>query len=409
MKLRTLLAASTAIGLTSLIAVAGYNSRQLDTGAFCLQETAGVTSTDRWCLGVGGVQDVTAGVSADSAATNDMFDITMDTPVDTTGTNTHNALTIDIGIGNATGGTNTARGIQIDAIAGDAQVTTTGINIGNMTGTGGTENAIVIGTGWDLAALIQSGVTLDDATTDSPVMTFQDATDETVTVSKVDAGALDITSSATGTNDGLRVMAGSFFVGNGTPGETINGEDMYVEGLSEFDGTANFDGTADFDGAITIDSTTITEETLKFMARSHFIVCGDLDTVNNNTLYFAPTQGIVSSATVGQRTCNTTTAGNATEATVDEPAIETTAIYPLGMTCWTDDLGATVTFTLRTAGAAYMSGGIVVSVADNIRSGAVNVIGSTAIASGATVAIAAASTADMGASTEFICEVSFAY
>ena len=385
-------AAFAAILLSSVAAWGAVNFVQKDDGSMCFRISNGFAETDSWCWSSLGVLDITpATITADSATTNDAWEIAFTTPVDTTGTNTHNALTIDLAIGNATGGTNTVRGVQIDAITADAQVT---------------ENAINVGTGWDLAALFGAGVTLDDGTTASPDLTFQDATDETAVLSKADAGNLTVTTVA---GDGLQVLTGNAFVGNGTPGETINGEDLYVEGISEFDGTANFDGAVDFDGSITIDSTAITEETLKFMARSHFIVCGDLDTVNNNTLYFAPTQGIVSSATVGQRTCNTTTAGNATEATVDEPAIEATAIYPLGMTCWTDDLGATVTFTLRTAGAAYMSGNIVVSVADNIRSGAVNVIGSTAIASGATVAIAAASTADMGASTEFICEVSFAY
>ncbi len=369
MKLRTLVAAMVAIGLTSLVAAAGYNSRQLDTGAFCLQETVGATSTDRWCLGVGGVQDVTAGVSANSAATNDMLDITMDTPVDTTGTNTHNALTIDIGIGNATGGTNTARGIQIDAIAGDAQVTTQGINIGNMTGTGGTEDALVIGTGWDDGIEVSSDV---------------------------------------------NILVENLYIGNGTPGETINGEDLYVEGISEFDGTANFDGTADFDGAITIDSTTVAENGVKYAGRGYFEVCGDIATVNANTVYYGPSQAVIDSATAGGAAlCNTDSAGSTTEATADEPPFPSRAWVPLGMVCYVTDMGATgspLTYTLRVGAAAYDAGAITMSIADNVLAGVspANTIGTTEVAADSTVAVALTSSGDVGAGA-FVCRISYAF
>lgn len=68
--------------------------------------------------------------AADSAATNEYTEIALTTPVDTTGTNTHNALTIDLAIGDASGGTNAATAVQIDGISGDAQVTETAVNIG---------------------------------------------------------------------------------------------------------------------------------------------------------------------------------------------------------------------------------------------------------------------------------------
>lgn len=408
MKLRTFLAASTAIGLTSLIAAAGYNSRQTDTGSFCLQETTGAAITDRWCLAANGVVDWAPGTTADSAATNDMMEITMDTPVDTTGTNTHNALTLDIGIGNATGGTNAARGLQIDAIAGDAQVSTTGINIGAMTATAATEIAINIGATWDHGIATASGITLDDGTTHSPTITFQDATDETAVFEKEDAEVLTLTTPA---GDGLEIRTGNLFVGNGTPGETINGEDLYVEGLSEFDGTANFDGAVDFDGTITIDSTLIAEEILKFPGRGRFTVCGDIATVNANTVYYGPSQAVIDSATAGMITCNTDAAGNTTEATADEPVLTADAIYPLGMVCYMTDMGATgspLTLTLRSAGAAYMSGTITMDIADNELSNAVSVVGTTAIASGATVAVALTSAGDVGAGA-FICQVEYAF
>ena len=93
---------------------------------------------------------------------------------------------------------------------------------------------------------------IDDGVTDSPAITMQDATDETAIIKKVDAGALTITSSASGANDGLNVLTGNVSIGNGTAGETINGEDLYVEGISEFDGQANFDGVADFDSTVSM-------------------------------------------------------------------------------------------------------------------------------------------------------------
>jgi hypothetical protein len=251
-------------------------------------------------------------------------------------------------------------------------------------------------------------LTIDDSSGAPPNIVLTDGTDETVTISKTDAAAMTITSSASGADDGLQILTGNLLVGNGTPGETINGEDLYIEGISEFDGTANFDGTVDFDGAWTIDSTTINEETIKNMARGWFEICGDAVTVNNNTVYYGPSQVLVSSATVGQITCDTTAAGNTTEATADAPALTNTAIYPLGMVCYTDDLGATTTFTLRSAEAA-ITPAISISIADNETSGAANATATTAIAAGATVAIAVASTADIGVGLEFICRISYAY
>ncbi|MEE9611861.1 MAG: hypothetical protein V3W19_11450, partial [Desulfatiglandales bacterium] len=65
----------------------------------------------------------------DSGATNDNTEVAFTTPIDTAGTQTHNALTVDLAIGNSTGGTNVVRGLQIDSITGDAEVTETAINV----------------------------------------------------------------------------------------------------------------------------------------------------------------------------------------------------------------------------------------------------------------------------------------
>ncbi len=246
--------------------------------------------------------------------------------------------------------------------------------------------------------------TLDDGSGASPSFVFKDETDETATLSKADAGNLSVTTVA---GDGLQILTGNFFIGNGTPGETINGEDLYVEGISEFDGTANFDGAVDLDGTITVGSTTLNTVPLTAQARGMFTICGDATTVNNNTVYYGASQVLTSSATAGSVVCDTTAVGNVTEATADEPVLAATAIYPLGMQCWNPDSGNTITYTLRSAAAA-ITPAISVSIADNILSGTTSATATTAIASGATVAVAVASTGNIG-TVPFRCDISYAY
>ena len=81
--------------------------------------------------------------------------------------------------------------------------------------------------------------TLDDGTGNSPTLTFTDATDETAVFEKVDSGYLTITTQAA---DGVNILTGNLKVGNGSPGQTINGEDAYIEGLLEVDGVIYADG-----------------------------------------------------------------------------------------------------------------------------------------------------------------------
>ncbi|MEP7166771.1 MAG: MerR family DNA-binding transcriptional regulator [Candidatus Woesebacteria bacterium] len=87
-------------------------------------------------------------LAADATAQN-VASVTFTTPADTTGTNLNQGISITPTIGNATAGTNTANIFNIDALTGDAQVTLNAVNIGALTGTGATETAINIGTGWD--------------------------------------------------------------------------------------------------------------------------------------------------------------------------------------------------------------------------------------------------------------------
>ncbi len=81
-------------------------------------------------LSLTGTLTDTRAPSADSATTNNGAKILFTTPVDTTGTNVHNALDIAPTIGNASGGSNTFTAIKLENVTGDAQVTEYGINIG---------------------------------------------------------------------------------------------------------------------------------------------------------------------------------------------------------------------------------------------------------------------------------------
>lgn len=98
------------------------------------------------------------------------------------------------------------------------------------------------------AKTLSGALTLDDGTTASPDFIMKDATDETATFSKVDAGFLTIT---TGAGDGVQVTTGNLKVGNGTPDTAQDGEDAYVEGTFEVDGALNLDGAVDIAGALT--------------------------------------------------------------------------------------------------------------------------------------------------------------
>ena len=90
------------------------------------------SAEDQIDIELGGADQVVlkAVAAADSAATNEYFEIALTVPVDTTGVNTHNMLTLDPSISNSTGGTNNLVGLQIDPITGDAEVTETAINFG---------------------------------------------------------------------------------------------------------------------------------------------------------------------------------------------------------------------------------------------------------------------------------------
>lgn len=153
--------------------------------------------------------------------TDYLFEIADTTNVMTAGTNSLVAFNIDLGIGNSTAGTNSVYGILIDGITQDAQ---------------NTETAMQIGNGWDRGLDLDGNSLYMDNDQDSY---FSELADDSIGFTP---GA------ASGS---LEVRTGNLQVGDGSPGETHNGEDFYVEGISEFDGAAYFDGAVDVDASIT--------------------------------------------------------------------------------------------------------------------------------------------------------------
>jgi hypothetical protein len=153
-----------------------------------------------------------------------IMEIADTTGIGQSGTNSQAALNIDLGIGNSTAGTNTIYGILIDAISQDAQ---------------NTETAIAIANGWDRGIDLDGNSIYLDNDQDTIIA---EASDDLITLTP---GA------ATGS---FEVRTGNLQVGDGTPGETHNGEDFYCEGISEFDGSAYFDGAVDMDGVLTLAS-----------------------------------------------------------------------------------------------------------------------------------------------------------
>lgn len=126
--------------------------------------------------------------------TDYIVEIQGSSPAWTANTNSIYALGVDLSIGNAQTGTHVVKGVVIDAITGDAQVTETGL---------------AVGSGWDVAADFDASVTIDGGVTN---------------------------------------------IGGGTPAVAAGDNDLFVTADLEVDGEIEADGTVDIDGAVSIDS-----------------------------------------------------------------------------------------------------------------------------------------------------------
>jgi len=150
--------------------------------------------------------------------------------------------------------------LTIDA-AGTGTITLGGTSTGKVT----TDNVVEMFGNVDIGnantdtlsitSIIDSNVTLDDGTTDSPSLILKDATDETGTFVKTDGSHTTFTPNAAG--QALQVLTGNLRVGNGSPGTaSMDGEDFYCEGESEFDGAMQVDGAATFASTVALAGTT---------------------------------------------------------------------------------------------------------------------------------------------------------
>jgi hypothetical protein len=168
--------------------------------------------------------------------------------------------------------------------------------------------------------------------------------------------------------------------------------------------TVDSGGTLSVNGTMKVDTVTVNKSQLSLPGRAVITICGDGTTINNNTVYYGPSKVPVAS---GERTCDITQAGNATEATADAPAIST-AFQVLSMDCLTADPGAAgVSFTLRNNAAATVPS-VTCSVANGGTGCVANVQTTTAIAANNPISIAAASSGDQG-TTPFACQIHVAY
>jgi hypothetical protein len=154
-----------------------------------------------------------------------------------------------------------------------------------------------------------------------------------------------------------------------------------------------------------VPATFLTTPAALLPGRATISICGDGTTINNNTVYYGPSMVPVAS---GERTCDITQAGSATESTADAPAFDSTAFQVLSMDCLTANPGAAgVSFTLRNNAAATVPS-VTCSVANTKLGCTANVQTTTLIAAGNPIAIAAASTGDQG-TTPFACQIQVAY
>ena len=156
--------------------------------------------------------------------------------------------------------------------------------------------------------------------------------------------------------------------------------------------------------ALTVDTVAVNHASLALPGRATIWICGDAITVNNNTVYYGPSQTVAANS---GRACDIAAAGNVTEATADAPAFPATAFQVLSWYCLQPDAGADLTYTLRSAAAALTPANAI-TVLDNALGGTSTTATTTAIASGATLAIAVSSGVDVG-TAQFACALNVAY
>jgi hypothetical protein len=137
--------------------------------------------------------------------------------------------------------------------------------------------------------------------------------------------------------------------------------------------------------------------------RGAFVICGEATTVNNNTIYYGA--DIALSANNEGFNCDINAAGGTVEASEDVPVYTNQAFNVASMTCRNEnDANANISFTLRNnAGATVPS--VTCTIADNERDCVANIQTTTLIAAANPVAVAVASTSDIGPNNGFVCTI----
>jgi len=172
-------------GAFDLAGVATVGGLDLNGTALTLDadaDTSVIASTDDqidWTLGgVAQTLIMRDPLPADDASStiNPILEINYTTPIDTTGTNIHAGILVDLDIGNASGGTNRISGLNFESMVGDADVEELhAIRIEALTGSASTnETAISIADGWD-AGIYMEGATPNFWIGNGSQLAFQDA------------------------------------------------------------------------------------------------------------------------------------------------------------------------------------------------------------------------------------------
>ena len=137
--------------------------------------------------------------------------------------------------------------------------------------------------------------------------------------------------------------------------------------------------------------------------RGVFVICGDATTVNNNTVFYGPDLSL--SANNEGFNCDINAVGGAVEADEDEPIYTNQEFLVASMTCRNEgDADASISYTLRNDG-GNLTPSVTCTIADNERDCVANVQTTTTVHAADAVALAVASTSDVGNNNGFICTV----
>ena len=255
--------------------------------------------------------------------------------------------------------------------AGNAAVNIASISTGNVAiGTGLTVagNTTLGDAATDtigITGIINTDTTLDDGAGASPSLILQDATNETATFSKVDAGFLTITTVA---GDGVSVRTGNLTVGNGTPTVAQDGEDAYVEGTFEVDGASQFDAASTFNADVAINDqilatlATNDEEVLVTATATDYAADSAIVTVlgaaQTNSTYL-----------LRLRQTPNADAQNLFLVCEDNAADDKLAVGDGGTTLWTLDAASTVRVDAETTGSTNTTGAVLVNMGSATNNG----------------------------------------